>query len=195
MLRIRRHVRDQERRYLGGDVRRQGRRGARQRGAGALRRRQLMPDAHRRRAHQAAGRRHHQAPGRDPGEYPVTGRAAGDSAASMPTYIGMPAFPEAADAALGNAQLRRNLAHATTTIRVKRAAAVAELADWQQLRAAAKAIQDHTLAHLDTYLTKLEQRVTDAGGQVHWARSEEHTAELQSRRDLVCRLLLEKKKR
>src|SRR5690349_23587925 len=27
-----------------------------------------------------------------------------------------------------------------------------------------------------------------------WARSEEHTSELQSRRDLVCRLLLEKKK-
>src|SRR5204862_6712006 len=27
-----------------------------------------------------------------------------------------------------------------------------------------------------------------------WRRSEEHTSELQSRRDLVCRLLLEKKK-
>src|SRR5204863_9932852 len=29
---------------------------------------------------------------------------------------------------------------------------------------------------------------------VGWSRSEEHTSELQSRRDLVCRLLLEKKK-
>src|SRR5438874_13654736 len=29
---------------------------------------------------------------------------------------------------------------------------------------------------------------------VQYARSEEHTSELQSRRDLVCRLLLEKKK-
>src|SRR5438874_7134443 len=29
----------------------------------------------------------------------------------------------------------------------------------------------------------------------HAARSEEHTSELQSRRDLVCRLLLEKKKK
>ena len=98
------------------------------------------------------------------------GPAAGDNAASMPTYIGMPAFPVAAATALGNAQLRRNLAHATSTIRVKRAAAVAELADWQQLRAAGKAIKDHTLAHLDTYLTRLEARVTDAGGQVHWAQ-------------------------
>src|SRR5438874_10364618 len=31
-------------------------------------------------------------------------------------------------------------------------------------------------------------------GRVGW-RSEEHTSELQSRRDLVCRLLLEKKKK
>jgi L-lactate dehydrogenase complex protein LldF len=89
---------------------------------------------------------------------------------SMPTYLGLPAFPEAAATALGNDQLRRNLAHATTTIRIKRAAAVAELADWQQLRAAGKAIKDHTLAHLDTYLARLEERVTDAGGHVHWAR-------------------------
>src|SRR5690606_41685025 len=28
----------------------------------------------------------------------------------------------------------------------------------------------------------------------HWSRSEEHTSELQSRENLVCRLLLEKKK-
>src|SRR5690349_3653964 len=32
-------------------------------------------------------------------------------------------------------------------------------------------------------------------GMVGVARSEEHTSELQSRRDLVCRLLLEKKKK
>src|SRR5204863_7631921 len=31
-------------------------------------------------------------------------------------------------------------------------------------------------------------------GNQHHERSEEHTSELQSRRDLVCRLLLEKKK-
>src|SRR2546422_6968023 len=30
---------------------------------------------------------------------------------------------------------------------------------------------------------------------LHWSRSEEHTSELQSRLHLVCRLLLEKKKR
>src|SRR5690349_23963654 len=35
----------------------------------------------------------------------------------------------------------------------------------------------------------------EAAGNVDTNRSEEHTSELQSRRDLVCRLLLEKKKK
>src|SRR5204863_10185653 len=36
----------------------------------------------------------------------------------------------------------------------------------------------------------------DVGAVERWSvRSEEHTSELQSRRDLVCRLLLEKKKK
>ncbi len=94
---------------------------------------------------------------------------AAQGAPAMPTYLGMPAFPAAAARALGDSQLRRNLAYATSTIRTKRAGAVAELSDWEQLRTAAKAIKDHTLAHLDVYLTRLEQRVTDAGGHVHWA--------------------------
>jgi L-lactate dehydrogenase complex protein LldF len=87
----------------------------------------------------------------------------------MPTYLGMPAFPQAAAAALADSQLRRNLAHATGVIRAKRAGAVAELSDWEQLRSAAKAIKDHTLANLDTYLLRLEDSVTRAGGHVHWA--------------------------
>jgi L-lactate dehydrogenase complex protein LldF len=88
----------------------------------------------------------------------------------MPTYVGMPSFPEAAKAAVADSQLRRNLTHATTTIRVKRAAAIGELDDWPGLRQAAKAIKDHALAHLDTYLLRFEENVTKAGGHVHWAR-------------------------
>jgi iron-sulfur cluster protein len=90
---------------------------------------------------------------------------------SMPTYLGMPSFPEAAADALADPQLRDNLSRATGTIRAKRAAAVAELADWAEMRAAAKAIKDHTLAHLDYYLLQLERNVTAAGGHVHWAGS------------------------
>jgi hypothetical protein len=82
----------------------------------------------------------------------------------MPTYLGMPSFPVAAATAVADSQLRRNLTHATHTIRAKRAAAVAELADWEALRAAAKAIKDHPLANLDTYLLRLEASVTRVGG-------------------------------
>src|SRR5690349_23697303 len=46
---------------------------------------------------------------------------------------------------------------------------------------------------------ELEQPVEHVGSTIITlrarVRSEEHTSELQSRRDLVCRLLLEKKKR
>ncbi|MCC2277941.1 lactate utilization protein [Streptomyces sp. ET3-23] len=85
------------------------------------------------------------------------------------TYLGMPAFPEAAAVSTGDATLRANLRRATHTIRAKRAAAVAELDDWDQLRAAGAAVKDRTLRHLDRYLLQLEENVTRAGGTVHWA--------------------------
>src|SRR5690606_17361743 len=68
-----------------------------------------------------------------------------------------------------DARLRGNLRHATQTIRAKRAAAVAEVADWAELREAGRRIKDHTLRHLDHYLVRLEESVTAAGGTVHWA--------------------------
>jgi L-lactate dehydrogenase complex protein LldF len=86
------------------------------------------------------------------------------------TFIGMPAFPVAARAALADTQLRRNLAHATATIRAKRAAVVAEVDDWEALRQAGASIKDQTLRHLDAYLVQLEESLTAAGAVVHWAR-------------------------
>ncbi|MFG2004278.1 lactate utilization protein B [Spirillospora sp. NPDC048911] len=94
----------------------------------------------------------------------------GGSNGAMPTYVGMPAFPKAAREAVADTRLRSNLAHATGTIRDRRQRAVAELADWAELREAAKQIKDHTLRHLDHYLVMLEEKVTAAGGTVHWAR-------------------------
>ena len=78
-------------------------------------------------------------------------------------------FPEAARDALGDAQLRRNLAKATGTIRAKRAQVVGELPDWAELRAAGAALKDQVLANLDGYLVQLEAQVTARGGVVHWA--------------------------
>ncbi|MFJ9693853.1 LutB/LldF family L-lactate oxidation iron-sulfur protein [Kitasatospora sp. NPDC101183] len=91
----------------------------------------------------------------------------------MPTFLGMPAFPQAAARAVRDERLRANLRRATHTIRDKRARAVAELEDWERLRAAGTAIKDHTLRHLDRYLVQLEEAVTAAGGTVHWAADAE----------------------
>ena len=105
----------------------------------------------------------------------------------MTTYLGMPAgpptaprgvghlrgsepFPVAARRALADSQLRRNLGNATATIRAKRAAAVAELPDWEQLREAGRAIKAETMRRLDTHLLRLEAEVQARGGTVHWAR-------------------------
>jgi L-lactate dehydrogenase complex protein LldF len=79
-------------------------------------------------------------------------------------------FPDAAREALADDQLRRNLAHATHTIRAKRLAAVSELADWEALREAGRAIKADAMGHLNVHLTALEASVTAAGGVVHWAR-------------------------
>ncbi|MET9297570.1 lactate utilization protein B [Streptomyces sp. NPDC003077] len=96
----------------------------------------------------------------------------------------MPAFPEAAGPATRDRQLRANLRHATHTIRDKRARAVAELSDWDRLRAAGAAVKDRTLRHLDHYLEQLEDAVTAAGGHVHWA------ADAAEANRLVTRLVL-----
>jgi L-lactate dehydrogenase complex protein LldF len=79
-------------------------------------------------------------------------------------------FPAAAREALGDTRLRRNLAHATGTIRAKRAAVVGEVDDWEQLREAGSAIKADTMARLPELLEQLETNVTARGGVVHWAR-------------------------
>jgi L-lactate dehydrogenase complex protein LldF len=78
-------------------------------------------------------------------------------------------FPDAARAALADAQLRANLGNATSTIRDKRARVVAEVPDWEELREAGRAIKADVMAHLDDHLVQFEEAVTAAGGQVHWA--------------------------
>src|SRR5258706_8010702 len=99
------------------------------------------------------------------------------------TFLGLPAvaprgvgglhadesFPQAARAALGNEQLRRNLGHATATIRAKRAAVVGEVPEWEELRRAGEAIKAATMSRLDEHLVMLEQRVTEPGRPGHLA--------------------------
>ncbi len=86
------------------------------------------------------------------------------------TFVGMPAFPEAAREALADSQLRHNLAHATGTIRAKRAKVVAEVEDWEDLRLAGAAVKESALRDLENQLVRLEETLTANGAVVHWAR-------------------------
>ncbi|HEX6585094.1 MAG TPA: lactate utilization protein B, partial [Thermoleophilaceae bacterium] len=86
--------------------------------------------------------------------------------------LAYPGFPAAARRSLADSQLRANLARATTTIRDKRARVVAELPDWEALRAAGSAIKDQALLTLPAQLELLESQVATAGGRVHWARDD-----------------------
>jgi L-lactate dehydrogenase complex protein LldF len=78
-------------------------------------------------------------------------------------------FPAAARRELADTQMRRNVGNATSTIRARRAARVAEVPDWQALRDAGAAIKARVMATLPEQLERLEASVTRAGGQVHWA--------------------------
>src|SRR5215212_4157629 len=111
-----------------------------------------------------------------------------------PTFLGLPtaprgvghlrgdeSFPDAARTALRDGQLRANLGHATSTIRGKRARVVAEVPDWEQLRAAGKALKAATMARLDEHLEELERQVTARGGVVHWARDANEANEIVTR--------------
>jgi len=54
-----------------------------------------------------------------------------------------------------------------------RAARVAELPQWEQLRQIGSDIRQHTIENMDAYLTRLEEKVEAAGGHVHWAETAE----------------------
>jgi L-lactate dehydrogenase complex protein LldF len=79
-------------------------------------------------------------------------------------------FAKAAHVELGNLQMRRNLRHATTTIREKRLRTIRELPNWEGLRVQGETTKDWVLAHLEENLLRFEASVVNAGGQVHWAR-------------------------
>ncbi|REE75420.1 L-lactate dehydrogenase complex protein LldF [Rhodococcus wratislaviensis] len=104
----------------------------------------------------------------------------------MTTFLGSPtfhagtgnirgteSFPDAARKSLADTQLRANLGAATTTIRNKRIAAVAEVDDWEELRRAGSALKADVMARLPELLVQFEENVTARGGTVHWARDSE----------------------
>jgi len=86
--------------------------------------------------------------------------------------VGLP-FPTAAKPHVRDIGLRANLRRATGTIRAKRAAVVGEveaIGDWEPLREAGRAVKAWTMRNLPELLERFEEKATDAGAVVHWAR-------------------------
>ena len=88
------------------------------------------------------------------------------------------AFRANATAALHDASLQQALRNAKGGFIDRRRQAIEALPEFEPLRAAARDIKEHTLAHLDYYLERFEERVTAAGGQVHWARTAEEACRI-----------------
>ena len=91
----------------------------------------------------------------------------------MTAHPTSPYFKDNAHEALKDDQLQRALANVRQGFIDKRAAVAAKLPEFEALRDSARDIKNHTLANLDLYLEKWENKVQDAGGHVHWARTAE----------------------
>ena len=94
-------------------------------------------------------------------------------------------FPANARRALHDSKLQAALARFRQGFPVKRLAAIERLPEFDALRDAAVVVKDHTLDHLDLYLEHFEQRLTAAGGHVHWC------ADAEAARQTIVRICRE----
>ena len=89
--------------------------------------------------------------------------------------------------ALADAQLQTALSRALPIVIESRRRSVSSIeVDWERLREHARAVKEHTIAHLDYYLAQFATQVEQRGGRVFWA----HDAAAAS--DYVTRLCLDR---
>ena len=86
-------------------------------------------------------------------------------------------FKENAHEALADARLQEAMSFSRNFVD-RRAAAAARLPEFEALRDSARAIKDHTLAHLDLYLEAYERKVRASGGEVHYAQDAEEARKI-----------------
>jgi L-lactate dehydrogenase complex protein LldF len=89
------------------------------------------------------------------------------------TYIGFEEYSERVPDGIPSA-----VQQATDRFVGGRAARVAELPQWEELRQIGSDIRLHTIENMDVYLTRLEEKVTSAGGHVHWAETAEQARQI-----------------
>ncbi len=73
--------------------------------------------------------------------------------------------------ALADSQLQKNLRMTLSKTSTARQQAIAEVANWQELRQHARQVKAHTMSRLGDYLQQLEKNVTAQGGNVIWAET------------------------
>ena len=95
-----------------------------------------------------------------------------------------PAFKENARAAIADAGLQKALGRNNPALQARRAAAVANLPEFEQLRDIGRDIKNHTLQHLDFYLETFAAQVERAGGTVHWCSTADEAREAVA---AICR--------
>jgi L-lactate dehydrogenase complex protein LldF len=88
-----------------------------------------------------------------------------------------PAFKQNAHRAIVDAGLQKALANSRPQFMARRARAIAELPEFEQLREIGREIKNHTLANLDFYLEAWEANVLASGGHVHWCPTAEDARE------------------
>jgi L-lactate dehydrogenase complex protein LldF len=104
-------------------------------------------------------------------------------------------FLGAAQQALVDLPLQAALVRLTGTLLAGNRRGYAALADSSELRDHAKAIKEHTLAHLDRYLEQLETAVLRLGGHIHWAATAEDARRIvvEIARSRGCRRVVKSK--
>ena len=93
-------------------------------------------------------------------------------------------FKANARVALNDPQLQRALSGLPGGLVAQRTAARDKLPEFEDLRDVGRDIRDHTLAHLDLYLTEWETKAKAAGAHVHWAPTAADAREII---ETICR--------
>ncbi|HER27391.1 MAG TPA: lactate utilization protein, partial [Rhodospirillales bacterium] len=78
-------------------------------------------------------------------------------------------FVKNAKKAMADKSLQKSLSKLSRGFPALRLQAMERLPEFAQLRDDAVALKDHTLANLDAYLQRYEEKATQSGAHVHWA--------------------------
>ncbi len=84
-----------------------------------------------------------------------------------------PQFKENAHRALEDRDLQRAMGHVRSAFIEKRARAAEALPEFEALRDSARDIKAHTLQNLDLYIEAYEEKLSQSGGTLHFARDAE----------------------